>query len=513
MSDTIQQIPLEQLHPSEGNRRVGGFDQTKLEQLAESIKAVGVQQPAVVRECSFPGVKAAHVEYELVAGERRWRAAKLAGLEALPCVVRELDDVTVLKIQTIENLQREDIHPLDEADGYARLIERAGYDVAKLAGEIGKSASYVYQRLKLRDLVDDARTMLADGKIAAGQAILIARLPETQQRALLKSWMFSRHEDAPSVRELDEVIHRDFLLDLAGATFRKDDADLVLKAGPCTNCPKRTGFQPELFADVCNGKKRDFCTDPPCFNRKLDAHLARQREALEGKDIVKVHSPNIYSGGSKEKGVLNHWETENAKRSEPGAKLALIVDGPDRGKTKYVKPRGTAEPYRASPEEKARRKREGLEWAIERELPNRLVKAIATLEVARIKDCGIPADRLELLLEGVRAENYAAEDLLELNGWGDPDPKTNESPAIADLHLTPYQLLLGLFQVALLGLKLGSQYGAPKDNRLLALAKEHGLDVKELKAEIRAELKAKEKAPKKSKVSEASEAEPEEEDA
>jgi ParB family chromosome partitioning protein len=149
-AEAIQQIPLDQVVPHPGNRKVGGFDKEKLEQLAESIRAVGVQQPAVVRKAAENG------KYELVAGERRWRAARLAGLEALPCVVRELDDVAVLKIQTIENLQREDVHPLDEAEGYARLIKLAKYDVETIAHELGKSISYVYQRLKLRDLAPAA---------------------------------------------------------------------------------------------------------------------------------------------------------------------------------------------------------------------------------------------------------------------------------------------------------------------------------------------------------------------
>ena len=120
----IQEIALERLYPSEGNRRIGGFDEQKLQQLADSIKAVGVQQPAVVRlgrkaaesvgRAVGVKVEATELRYEIVAGERRWKAATLAGLATLPCVIRELDDVTVIKIQTIENLQREDIHPLDE---------------------------------------------------------------------------------------------------------------------------------------------------------------------------------------------------------------------------------------------------------------------------------------------------------------------------------------------------------------------------------------------------------------
>ena len=109
--EQVQLIPLEGITPNPDNRRVGGFDPVKLQQLADSIKDVGVQQPIIVRKHLGNG------GYELVAGERRWRAAKLAGLSQIPAIVRELDDLQVLKIATIENLQREDVHPLDEADG------------------------------------------------------------------------------------------------------------------------------------------------------------------------------------------------------------------------------------------------------------------------------------------------------------------------------------------------------------------------------------------------------------
>ena len=168
--DELAKLPLDLLQRGKYQPRLDMRQET-LQELADSIKAAGVLQPAVVRKRDV-GFNA----YELVAGERRWRAARLAGLETLPCVVRDLDDLTVLKIQTIENLQREDIHPLDEADGYARLIQRAGYDVEHLAQEVGRSASYVYQRLKLKDLIPEARKRFIEGAIQAGHAILMARL-------------------------------------------------------------------------------------------------------------------------------------------------------------------------------------------------------------------------------------------------------------------------------------------------------------------------------------------------
>lgn len=219
MNNTVQQIPLSQLQSSPENRLVGGFNEEKLRQLAESIRTAGVLQPIVAR----PRGKGAG--YEIVAGERRWRAAELAGLTEVPCLVRDLDDITCMRIRLIENLQREDIHPLDEAEGYGRLIERAGYDVEKLAAEVHKSISYVYQRLKLRELIPAARKLLIDGRIQAGHAVLIARLPPAQQAEVLQGYALQRGEEI-SVRDISSFIQHQILLDLSKAAFRRDDADL-----------------------------------------------------------------------------------------------------------------------------------------------------------------------------------------------------------------------------------------------------------------------------------------------
>jgi len=358
IEEKIRQIPLEDLIPSPGNRKVGGFNPDRLQQLADSIQAVGVQQPIVVR----PNGQS---KFEIVAGERRWRAAKLAGLLDIPAVVRDLDDVTVLKIQTIENLQREDIHPLDEAQGYARLIERAGYDVEHLAQEVGRSASYVYQRLKLQDLVPKAREMFIQGTIAAGHSILIARLQPKQQKELAK-WIKDQSRWNPvSVRHLNDWIHRTILLDLNKASFKKDDPDLDPTAGPCTTCPKRTGYQPELFADVCNGGKKDYCTDPPCFNGKLAALVQRRRmELAESKEphleVVSGYIDYREQERLEKKGVKTGYSWEECRKKDEGAVRCLVVAGDSPGRLTWGRERkqnryGVPE---KTPEEKAKAKAE-----------------------------------------------------------------------------------------------------------------------------------------------------------
>lgn len=172
----LQEIHVDQLKPSPTNPRKT-FDDDKLQELAKSIREVGVLEPLIVRAHQNGGPPS----YEIVAGERRYRASVVAGVLTVPCMVRELTDVQVLEIQAIENLQRDDVHPLEEADGYAALIAAGGYDEPEIAERIGKSTKYVYDRLKLRSLCPELRAIFIANEMTAGHAILLARLTPAEQ--------------------------------------------------------------------------------------------------------------------------------------------------------------------------------------------------------------------------------------------------------------------------------------------------------------------------------------------
>lgn len=154
------------------------FDPEYITRLSESIKKVGVLQAILVRPKGD--------EYELVCGHCRLRAAKLAGLKGIPAEIRELSDLEVLEVQLIENLDRADLHPLEEAAGYHQLMaKKHGYTAAKLAERTGRSVKYIYDRIKLLDLTKDAKQLFLDDRITAGHAILLARLsPKDQERAI-----------------------------------------------------------------------------------------------------------------------------------------------------------------------------------------------------------------------------------------------------------------------------------------------------------------------------------------
>ena len=158
------EIPLDLIHPNpEQPRR--NFGHAELQELAASIREHGVIQPVILRPA--PDTQGA---YQIVAGERRWRAAQLAGLHAIPAVIRELDNRQLLELAIIENVQRVDLDAVEEARGYAQLIETFGYTQEKLASTIGKSRSHVANTMRLMSLPEPVLNMLRAGTLTAGHA-------------------------------------------------------------------------------------------------------------------------------------------------------------------------------------------------------------------------------------------------------------------------------------------------------------------------------------------------------
>src|SRR5260370_11311119 len=168
---SMQDIPLTRIQESKTNPR-RTFDEAKLAELAANIRQHGVLQPVLVR----PLPDSEDGFFELVAGARRYRASKLATRETIPATVRELTDTECLELQLIENLQRADVHELDEARGYAALmqLQPETYTVEVLAEKIGRSEKYVYARLRLTHLVDEVQQAFYVGKLTVAHAFAIA---------------------------------------------------------------------------------------------------------------------------------------------------------------------------------------------------------------------------------------------------------------------------------------------------------------------------------------------------
>ena len=168
----VKLIPIEMITPNPNQPR-RHFSDAELNELADSIKTHGVLQPILVRPAPHQAGR-----YEIVAGERRWRAAQRAAVHALPAVVRELDEVEVLEIGIIENVQRADLNPLEEAQGYQTLINQFGRTQQDIADVVGKSRPYIANLLRLLNLPAEIQEMVRDGRLAAGAARAVLTAPD-----------------------------------------------------------------------------------------------------------------------------------------------------------------------------------------------------------------------------------------------------------------------------------------------------------------------------------------------
>jgi ParB/RepB/Spo0J family partition protein len=274
-TETVVLIPLGQLHKSPFQPRRRDGDKLEADFVA-SIREKGVRQPIVVRERA---VKMGGGGWEIVFGHRRHAGSVAAKRETIPAIVREMTDDEVFEDQLIENIHRNEMHPLDEADAFKRMLDR-GRTAAQIADKIGRPASYVAQRLKLCELGKECRAALDKGDVSLGVAVVIARLPLAVQGEALKSlW------HGIDAKQAKQRIETEYLLRLDQAPFDVTNATLVPRAGACLACPKRTGQQRELFADTA---RADMCIDRVCYRSKLDAlWVIRTTEAkASGQDVL-----------------------------------------------------------------------------------------------------------------------------------------------------------------------------------------------------------------------------------
>ena len=173
------------------------FDEASLESLAESIRSHGIVQPLLVRRRDSG--------YELIAGERRWRAAKLAGLSRVPVVVKEVPDESLLEIALIENIQRENLNPIEEAQAYKKLIETVGLTQEALASRVGRDRSYITNYLRLLRLPEDLQQLVKDGRLSTGHArTLLALTHPDLQRRLARQII----DGGLSVRATEQLVHK-----------------------------------------------------------------------------------------------------------------------------------------------------------------------------------------------------------------------------------------------------------------------------------------------------------------
>lgn len=190
----IQELALDAIHPNPGQPR-SNFDPEDLAELTESIKQLGILQPIIVR----PDSKG----YEIIAGERRYQAAKAAGVEKIPVIIREMDDVTTLEVAIIENIQRSNLNSIEEARAYKELMERTGMTQEALAKKLAKSRSAVANALRLLDLPEVVQEFVFEGALTAGHARAILGVPNDDNRIMIAQKVV---EEKLSVRQTESLV-------------------------------------------------------------------------------------------------------------------------------------------------------------------------------------------------------------------------------------------------------------------------------------------------------------------
>jgi ParB/RepB/Spo0J family partition protein len=399
----MEMIAVSSIAPSETNPRKR-FNEAALAELAESVRTKGVLQPVLVRpfpwrwsweagaihhkgefqvvqlkgkgpelltrysgpifsiqeaaEKEAAARQAKLPEFELVAGERRYRAAKIAGLAAIPALISDLDDKAALEVQIIENLQREDLEPLEEAVGYQVLISEHKYSVDHLAETLKKSRSYVYAMLKLCGLPKAAKVALEEGLIPKSTAELIARLPNDKLREKFAAEVLKPEwdESLMSLRKAKDLQERSYMVELKGAPFPQQDADLLPAAGPCATCPKLAGNARDLFPDG----RSDMCTDPACFGQKKTAHFKRLKERAEaqGLEVLDMKASNklfsswsssLQTGDYLDLAEVCHRDKKKKPRSYKqlleGSDIKPVIAFDRKGKERKLVPRPAAEKF------------------------------------------------------------------------------------------------------------------------------------------------------------------------
>jgi ParB family chromosome partitioning protein len=515
MTTTVQtqseyrDLPIDWLIESTTNPRQT-FEEDAMQELAASIREHGVLQPLLVRP---------HAErrFEIVFGARRYRGAAIAEKETVPVCIREMTDAQVLEAQLVENLQRQDVHPLHEAQGFAALLrlEDPKYSIELIAAKCGKQPGYIASRLRLTELAPAAVEAFIKDEIGLGHALLLAKLQsEQQEEALTACWQESYTNGSKSkrillpVRHLREWIERNILLELATAPFSKEDATLAPGAGSCLDCSKRTGHNTLLFEGIA--AQHDSCSDPACYAAKVDAHVKRTVAAkpklvqimtalgkpAEGSAIV---PRGQYVEIRQEKPKNKYQQDAPEYKTCKYVTEAIVADGTEKGELRKVcanpdcpvhHPKKQQRRVHADAAEKVAQEKQRREEAIANTTGIRVLAAIADAVPVRLmkRDLLFVAVRLMAALDERRQAV-----LIRQHGIG--KPKDGEAPAklLAAFLSKAEESTLGRVLVeSVILLAMHNQSDTAKILRDAATA--YKVDIEAISATVKQEFATKEKA-------------------
>jgi ParB family chromosome partitioning protein len=498
-SKTIEMIEVALIQVSPDNPRKT-FDQKALEELAASIASEGIHVPLLVRV--FEGEK----RYELIAGERRLRASKIAGKTEVPCVCRQYTDEEARAARIIENLLREDLKPLEEAEAYQQMFAAAGAEnrpltPADLAAKLGKKESYVRLRLRLLSADAAVQDALRKEQITEGHALEMARLDKSLQKELLKFCLFdrwnNRREGVVSINELRKFISQNVMLVLASASFDINDANLIPNAGACTDCKKRTGNDRMLFPDV---KQKDICTLPTCYHAKVNRAIDVTLEELKASNTEAVRISSEYGrSSSTPNDVLTPNQYEVVKKGTvcEDTKVGVYIDGQQQGQKVKVCTNTkcslhfsyNAHPGSSSPDMKEKRAKARKEAAVRSRVFAAIFKASETVSIEDEDYIAVAQHSIS------RADHNGLMKLAKLLDWPKElfawDGKVKLSAKLKELGADA-AMVVAMLAAASHELSV-NEFTDKKAERLEALAKSFSVNTTSIRKEVEAELAAKAK--------------------
>lgn len=495
----IRLLPRKQLFLSETEaqrERRSRFNKDALVKLGQSMKATGQLNAIVVRPIN--GSK-----FEIVAGERRYIGAGLVGMESLACSVRELTDLQVIEVQLIENLEREDLHPLAEAEAYEAL--RATMSVKQIAEKVNRDESHVAKTMRLLTLCKPARKAFYDRLISKEIAKILARIPVPKlQEEALEAYLDEAQYSVVSVDEFRGQVEREFMTRLDTAPFDVADTNLVKIAGACGNCPKNTAGQGALFDDV---KGKAYCLDTGCYQMKVAAHSAvlldkakaSGKDVIAGKDAKRIAASGSTANLKGYTALSGHAYGKPVKKLIPKGYEPKLLQMPETGQVIEVVPDSVLQ----KPAQKAdkqmdryRAEQRAREQARELEVEHRR-RVFQAIHAAKFE----PADSTHWLRQACTEffRNLSADTkqlLAKALGWQVKGGSTGMSyarhfdiaPFLPADQLGLWKLLRDLTLAGELGV---STWGSSQPKQLLAAATAAGVDAKKIRAGLVAERKEK----------------------
>lgn len=309
----LKNIKVKEISETKTNPRGDDFEDKNFDELVESIKEKGVLMPVLVR-------KGQKKTYEIIAGSRRLKAAKILKFEEIPAKIVEMNDIEAREAQIVENLQRQDVHPLDEGEAYRKLIEEAKYEISAVAVKVAKSESYVKQRLFLTNLKEKTVKAYRAGKINDGHAVLIAKLSSNDQKSALLATL-GRWNEVMTVKELKEWIESNIYSEIAFQPWLKSK-EAMEAAGECTECKPNSE---SLFGPVKEGA----CTDLKCWKNKIKKYFSWKVKMGKLKRISSEY-------GQAPKGVISLSDYVKVGRKKEdrcdSVLKAIVVEGSGLGK-------------------------------------------------------------------------------------------------------------------------------------------------------------------------------------